>query len=801
MSSLNNEAFAHRMAIGRRFAERISAGDAVFLVGSSAVPVLPYTVSNETKRNFSGVNAFMLMQVMKDRSWMDARFFTAAQIDESGWVLKPNALHITLQYLVTTGADGLPLEKPTIKRFSVFNATQIDGVPQAENGRPILAEDVYKAASAAGHSPDNRGINAALEQWLVSLDVENPSGLRVHLAATLLQSETGMSFIGSAPQDRMQLWAKAVRENPMSFFEMARQAHVMAASITRQVQLASVERQTEEALKKAAATVDGKAIEVTTIKSDRGIAMLPKASPRVEALFQERAAVLSVPYKQKDQASKLGAVFYPPQSIWFVPKGLPLEPFRGWDVREQSLGVTASTQTLLDSFANAMKEIGLVVPDEIVSDGKWHNVPVNTKAKNTKNKAGSYILSLTGARDGGPIGTIINKDTAEKFTWKYDGPLLTPEQRARLHIEIKEREVRAEIEIAAAQDKAAVHAKEIWELGNAADSHGYVAKKGISPEGLRQISGSVLLRFEEFKGESGKSVIRANEDYLIVPMSNMAGALRAVQAISADGAVKSFMRGAQKKGTMCVLGNKSLASVKESSATAVAYAEGIATGASVHAGSALPVIVCFDAGNLETVAAMTSSILPARMSRVLAVDNDQFFVERALGFLAMNAGLNPHAPDGALVAVANGRQARSVALGEMKADGHWHETAKGSYCASLVYEDGGELVRSIVVEVVPKEERKIRATFENRGIEAGRAAIACLNDQASKGREAAARTLMVIPEFKDVDGRPTDFNDLAKQEGLKAVAKQLEAGGAIPSVLEAPGFAKESTRVLAGISR
>ncbi|HJV75094.1 MAG TPA: DUF5710 domain-containing protein [Noviherbaspirillum sp.] len=794
-TSLNNEAFAHRIAIAHRFADRITAGDAIFISDTAPITETPYTVSNGEKRNFSGANAFMLLQVMKDRQWSDARFFTADQITQSGWTLNPDAKRISLQFLTSIGADGLPSEKPEVKRFSVFNASEIKGVPNLDVRRIATLEDVAKAAASEGFLVGDRGLDVALEQWLMSLAGSNSSSLPVRLAATLLQIQAGVPFVGSNANEGATQWAQDLRENPMSFFESAQQAHVMAASVMRVIQLSSAERQAEEVLKKAAAGVEG---EVTKIRTGKGVAMVRKPSQRVEEMFQERAAVLSVPYADKDRARQLGAVFYSPQSIWFVPKGVPLEPFKEWNVRTQSLGLVASVQTILDSFGKAMEEVGLEVPAEIKADGEWHNVKVKGKGYN---KSGAYILNLTGAKDGGPIGTINNKKSGEQFTWKYDGPLLTPEQRARLQAEAKEREARAEREIAAAQDTAAMHAKEIWGLGTSADSHGYVVKKGISAEGLRQVPGSVLLRYDEFKGESGKSAIRATEMYLIVPMSNEAGELRAIQAISQDGSVKSFMRGAQKKGTMFIVGAESLAALKATPVAAVAYSEGVATGKSVRAGSGIPVFVCFDAGNLETVVPLTAPMLPAQTLRALAVDNDQFFVERALGFLAFNVGLNPHAKNGETVAVENGRYVRTVELGEMKVDGQWHQAPTGSYCASLVYEDGGVLVKSVAVEAVPTGGRKIRGTFENRGVAAGKAAIVAVNDLVANGKVAEVKTIMVVPEFKDVQGRPTDFNDLEKLEGAKSVRSQLEAGGVILPVREKPVVAVAHGRVLASIER
>jgi hypothetical protein len=281
-----------------------------------------------------------------------------------------------------------------------------------------------------------------------------------------------------------------------------------------------------------------------------------------------------------------------------------------------------------------------------------------------------------------------------------------------------------------------------------------------------------VLGYPEYKGESGGSMVRGDKHYLLVPMQSEVGEFRAVQAIAEDG-TKIFMKGAQKKGTMMVLGADCFDDVVDSKAPAVAYVEGVATGASFRAISGLPVVVCFDAGNLETVVAQTAKAVAGveSMLSVVAGDNDQFHVERAVGYLAEKLGLNPVDTGGYGVAVVSGSgETRRVGLGEVVVDGQWHETAKGTYCASLEMEVNNDAVRRVAVEVVPTGGRAMRATFENRGVEAGRTALAAI--VAAGGRGVAA-----VPRFESVVGRPTDWNDLVKREGVvlsRNILKEVE---------------------------
>jgi putative DNA primase/helicase len=269
----------------------------------------------------------------------------------------------------------------------------------------------------------------------------------------------------------------------------------------------------------------------------------------------------------------------------------------------------------------------------------------------------------------------------------------------------------------------------------------------------------------------GRSVISANLDYLLVPMSLADGTLRGVQAISPDGLVKVFMRGAQKKGTMCVLGADCFESIDCSKG--VAFAEGVATGASFRAGCGLPTVVCFDAGNLVTVVEKNAGALPSKSTVVIAADNDQFHVERAVGFLAGKLGVSPFGRDDNFVQVASGSRCdsvRSVRLGDVLADGDWHQCAKGAYRVLLGKNSEVGTVESVTVSVVPVGGRCSTSSFSNRGVEAGRDALAAATALGQSG-------VLAIPEFESLVGRPTDWNDLHRRAGLGGLLKAGVAMG------------------------
>jgi len=772
---MSNDALSHRIAIAKRFGERIACCDAVFQTGADGIHGMPCTVVEGKERPLSGVNAFMLIQVMKDYGWNDPRFYNARQIVEAGWKLTPDASGIGLQFLSSVGEDGMPLENPSVKRFKVFHASEIDGVPARERSTSPEVIDVEDALEKAGSWSSVDGLSNGILNVLWDSQVSELASCKLNSADAILRSKLALCLLevqlglehdeyDNLYSGRDLEWVSVIEREPLAFFAAVRDAERLAAEFMQIVRLSEQERLAIIAV----AQPESKESETVAIqegKKDERIIMPGKGrvSAYIEALWQDRQAVLVVPYADKDKAHKLGAVWYEPQKIWFVPKELDVNAFNEWNPHHNSLGVAATRDVLIESFRKSMDLLGLDTSGNIEVDGRWHNVAVNSKMSKRNNKAGSYIISLDGAMDGGAIGTILNKDTGEHHTWRYDGPLLTPEQRARLRAEVLEREANNERQALLLQESAAVHASEIWAAGTSADQHGYVVKKGIPSDGLRQVPGTVLKQYPEFMGAGGKSIIRSRNNYLIVPMKNVDGELRAVQAISEDGSVKTFMRGAQKKGTMMVIGAESFHALNHPDISDVAYTEGIATGASFHACSGVPVVVCFDAGNLETVVAQSTNKLDAATQRILAIDNDQFYVERAVGYIAAKLGMNPHHDGGTKVHVANGdRGFRLASFGEIKADGEWHQESKGSYCVTLTPDNDSVAIKSVKVELVPINERKISAIFENRGLKAGLAALAAIEAGGGIGKIA-------MPSFKSLDGRPTDWNDLEQSEGVEAV--------------------------------
>jgi Family of unknown function (DUF5906)/Toprim domain len=139
------------------------------------------------------------------------------------------------------------------------------------------------------------------------------------------------------------------------------------------------------------------------------------------------------------------------------------------------------------------------------------------------------------------------------------------------------------------------------------DSHPYLESKGVGCYGLRLLD----------DGEELQQSIPTGS--LAIPAANSEGMVTTVQFITPEGD-KLFLRGGKKKGSYFTIGDLD-------GAERIYLAEGYATAATVHEATGEPVVVAFDAGNLQPVAIGLRSILPdtdADTEIVIAADNDQW---------------------------------------------------------------------------------------------------------------------------------------------------------------------------------
>ena len=226
--------------------------------------------------------------------------------------------------------------------------------------------------------------------------------------------------------------------------------------------------------------------------------------------------------------------------------------------------------TMQDAIFNA----GLGYPD-IIDDGKIHRFSAPDDKHGSKN---CWYVSFG---SGGKFGS-----------WKlgfseiwHDGSSST--DRAELSHQIKEAQQKRKDEIKRNRKLAQENARNLWDAGSEIINHPYPDNKLIKPYGARQ------------KGQ-----------ILLIPMF-FDDRLVNVQRIFADGK-KRFLKGGRVTGCYMRLGTIT---------DHVFICEGFSTGCSLHEHTGTPVVVAFNAGNLEPVAKIIREKYPDAEITITA-DND-----------------------------------------------------------------------------------------------------------------------------------------------------------------------------------
>jgi len=190
------DALAHRILVAKRFIELISSNSAFFQKDISTLNNLPFTISTDGEyKQLSGPNLFITLQTMVMRDWQDPRFFTLVQIDKAGWSVNAEASSIKLQYLMSTGADGMPPEEPVTQVFRVFNGTEIKGIPALQANRYASLDSIQ---SALTDSKDFKVIDGYLDY---------KHTLRNQMAGALLSLSFGLPYQFNVDTQLSQSWA------------------------------------------------------------------------------------------------------------------------------------------------------------------------------------------------------------------------------------------------------------------------------------------------------------------------------------------------------------------------------------------------------------------------------------------------------------------------------------------------------------------------------------------------------------------------------------------------------------------
>jgi putative DNA primase/helicase len=252
-----------------------------------------------------------------------------------------------------------------------------------------------------------------------------------------------------------------------------------------------------------------------------------------------------------------------------------------------------TTSDIEAQFKEEARVAGINLTGAIVADGKLHRCHLEGQKPGSKN--GAYILHP----DGHAAGWALDYVTGHSFTWRADGQRarLSPADRAAIEAERKHREIERRETQRTAADKARFIWSRLKPIIDPAE-HDYLLIKRIRPHGAK------LSVYQDHKS-------------LVIPIFGESG-LTSLQFIEADGS-KRFLPGGEIKGGFFGIG---MAGVTLAKPGKILICEGFATGASLHEWYKQPVIVAFNAGNLEPAAKRIRTLYPNH-ELIICGDNDE----------------------------------------------------------------------------------------------------------------------------------------------------------------------------------
>ncbi|KZL20432.1 DNA primase TraC [Pseudovibrio axinellae] len=302
---------------------------------------------------------------------------------------------------------------------------------------------------------------------------------------------------------------------------------------------------------------------------------------------------LAVPYGEREAAKKLGARFDRKARSWFAPTAEIMKATMKWSVKGKA-PKAAQNRDPQTEFSDWIRAQGMDLQGLAQMDGKWHRIAI---AGEKKVKNASYRGFLDGAVPNGMLHNF--KGTQE--SWTFEGPQLSKGEVQRA-IEAGKK---ASIERADArkldQEKAAKTAYGIW----------VNLKEWAKPSNCEYLQRKKVLGFG----------VKLDKDArMVVPLRDTDLKIHSLQFVGED---KHYLRHGRKEGLFHAIDPERYLNDADQpgQGDTLVFAEGYATGASVHKLTNKPVIVTFDGDNMVKVATAMREKYPD-VTMLFAADDD-----------------------------------------------------------------------------------------------------------------------------------------------------------------------------------
>ncbi|NDJ28048.1 DNA primase [Campylobacter sp. MIT 12-8780] len=312
---------------------------------------------------------------------------------------------------------------------------------------------------------------------------------------------------------------------------------------------------------------------------------------------------LYVPYNDKDEAKKLGAIWDAKEKKFYVPFYMDQSIFKKWEnppIKQNNININEA----LFQFKNALQAQGLIV-DTPIMNGKIQRCA--TQDDKGHEKSGAYV----GYLDGFPAGYIENFKTGYKENWKFqlsthNNSIKIQRQPLNPKSNFNETHINKDQELLNLQKKTALRLEKEWiEAKPLIKLHPYLIKKGLDETYNLKVDnyGNLLIPFQD---ETGKiwSIQRITKEG-----KKIIGVIKTKEEQN-----KNVEYSARKKG--CFFTQIPLKEQEE-----FIVCEGFATAMTIQKALQKPTIMAIDAGNLSNVVENLKKTFPNKQLTIIA-DND-----------------------------------------------------------------------------------------------------------------------------------------------------------------------------------
>ena len=211
----------------------------------------------------------------------------------------------------------------------------------------------------------------------------------------------------------------------------------------------------------------------------------------LKATVQAKAAVdgvkedrqyLAVSYTERIEAKAAGAIWDKEAKSWYAGSKADMDKLQRW-LPENIKNQQGPAITPREELADALRALGCVVTgDHPIMDGKRHRI--ETVGDKARERAGFYVAHL----DGHPAGFMVNNRTGESMKWKAKGYALSEEEKAKLRADSAAKLQEREVAQTAQQNAVAASVRGLLAVAPPAPGdHQYLQSKQARPGDLRVV--------------------------------------------------------------------------------------------------------------------------------------------------------------------------------------------------------------------------------------------------------------------------------------------------------------------------